>query len=118
MKRTYIDYLKDMLENANRGILFSLGMDYQTFIKDEKSIYAVIRAVEIIGEATRNIPEEIRAKYPEIPWRDVSNMRNKLVHRYFGIDFEIIWKTIQEDLPFLISSLEDIIKRETNSSNQ
>jgi uncharacterized protein with HEPN domain len=55
MKRTYIDYLKDMLENANRGILFSQGMDYQTFIKDEKSVYAVIRAVEIIGEATRNI---------------------------------------------------------------
>ena len=118
MKRTYIDYLKDMLENANRGIFFAQGMDYKTFTKDEKSVYAVIRAVEIIGEATRNIPEEIQSKYKNIPWRDVSNMRNKLVHRYFGIDVEIIWKTIQEDLPDLITALEDIIRREENSSKQ
>ena len=112
MSRIYIDYLRDMHENANRAIKFIEGMDYDTFSKDEKTVYAVIRAVEIIGEATRNIPEEIRAKYPEIPWRDASNMRNKLVHRYFGINIEVIWQTLNEDLPMLADTLQEIIRRE------
>lgn len=116
MNRLYIDYLRDMLDNANRAMQFAKGMDYEAFSKDEKSVYAVIRAVEIIGEATRNIPEEIRAKYPHIPWRDASDMRNKLVHRYFGVDVEVIWQTLQEDLPILASSLEEIIKLEENSA--
>ena len=112
MSRIYIDYLHDMLENANRAIQFTEGMNFESFSKDEKTIYAVIRAVEIIGEATRNIPEEIRAKYPEIPWRDASNMRNKLVHRYFGINIEVIWQTLNEDLPMLATTLQEIIRRE------
>ncbi len=112
MNRVYIDYLRDMLENANRAMQFIEGMNYETFSKDEKTIYAVIRAVEIIGEATRNIPEEVRAKYPEVPWRDAADMRNKLVHRYFGINLEIIWQTLNEDLPMLAGALEKIIRRE------
>ena len=112
MSRIYIDYLHDMLENANRAIQFTEGMNFESFSKDEKTIYAVIRAVEIIGEATRNIPEEIRTKYPEIPWRDASDMRNKLVHRYFGINLEVIWQTLSEDLPMLAAALQEIIRRE------
>ena len=112
MSRIYIDYLRDMLENSNRAIQFIEGMNFETFSNDEKTIYAVIRAVEIIGEATRNIPEEIRIKYPEIPWRDASNMRNKLVHRYFGINLEVIWQTLNEDLPMLANALQEIIRRE------
>jgi uncharacterized protein with HEPN domain len=112
MSRIYIDYLRDMLENANRAIQFTEGMNFESFSKDEKTVYAVIRAVEIIGEATRNIPEEIRTKYPEIPWRDASNMRNKLVHRYFGINLEVIWQTINEDLPMLADTIQEIIRRE------
>jgi len=112
MSRIYIDYLRDMLENANRAIQFTKGMNFESFSKDEKTVYAVIRAVEIIGEATRNIPEEIRTKYPEIPWRDAADMRNKLVHRYFGINLEVIWQTINEDLPMLANVLQEIIRRE------
>ncbi len=112
MSRIYIDYLRDMFENANRAILFTEGMDFETFRKDEKTVYAVIRAVEIIGEATRNIPDDIRVKYPEIPWRDAADMRNKLVHRYFGINLEVIWQTLSEDLPMLANALQEIIRRE------
>ena len=111
MSRIYIDYLRDMFENANRAILFTEGMDFETFRKDEKTVYAVIRAVEIIGEATRNIPDDIRVKYPEIPWRDAADMRNKLVHRYFGINLEVIWQTLNEDLPILANALQEIIKQ-------
>lgn len=112
MNRIYIDYLRDMRENANRAIQFAKGMSYETFSKDDKTVYAVIRAVEIIGEATRNIPDEIRTKYPAIPWRDASDMRNKLVHRYFGVNLEVIWQTLNEDLPMLATTLEEIIRRE------
>lgn len=112
MNRIYIDYLRDMLENANRATQFIEGMDFKAFSKDDKTVYAVIRAVEIIGEATRNIPQEIRTKYPEIPWRDASDMRNKLVHRYFGINLEVIWQTLNEDLPMLATALQEIIRRE------
>ena len=112
MSRIYIDYLRDMLENANRAMQFTEGMNFEIFSKDEKTIYAVIRAIEVIGEATRNIPDKIRTKYPEIPWRDASNMRNKLVHRYFGINLEVIWQTLNEDLPLLADTLQEIIRWE------
>jgi uncharacterized protein with HEPN domain len=114
MNRVYIDYLRDMLENALRAIQFVGGMDYNGFKKDNKTVYAVIRAVEIIGEAARNIPEDVRAKYPNIPWRDVAGMRSKLVHQYFGVNMEVVWQTIQEDLPTLISVLQNILKQETD----
>ncbi len=117
MSRIYIDYLHDMLENAVRARQFAEGLDFEAFNKDEKTVYAVIRAVEIIGEATRNIPEDTRNKYPQIPWRDAADMRNKLVHRYFGINIEVIWHTLNEDLPMLIDALQEIIRREENSSN-
>lgn len=112
MNRVYIDYIQDMLDNSQRAIHFVDGMNYDSFFKDEKTVYAVIRAVEIIGEAAGNIPENIQSKYPDIPWRDVKSMRNKLVHNYFGINMEVVWQTIHEDLPMLIAILEKIIRKE------
>ena len=90
MKREYLDYLQDMLENAQRAIRFVQDMDFETFKKDNKTVYAVIRAVEIIGEAASNVPDEIRSKYPTLPWRDIRGMRSKLVHQYFGINMEVV----------------------------
>lgn len=116
MSRVYLDYLQDMLENAKRAIQFVTGMNYEVFAKDDKTVYAVIRAVEIIGEAAANIPEDIRSKYPAIPWRDVKGMRNKLVHQYFGINMEVVWQTIHEDLPMIIDVLEDILAQEQDNS--
>lgn len=106
MKREYTDSLNDMLENAQRAIRFIKGMDYQSFAKDEKTVYAVIRAVEIVGEAAANVPAEARAKYKNIPWEEVKGMRNKLIHRYFGINVEVVWQTVQEDLPTLVTELK------------
>ena len=111
MNREYSDFLRDRLENAQRAIQFTAGMEYETFAKDDKTIYAVIRAVEIIGEAAANIPEKVRSEYPGIPWREVKGMRNKLVHHYFGINVEVVWQTIHEDLPILITSLKHIPRK-------
>lgn len=80
MKREYEDYLRDMLENAELALDFVQGMEYDEFFEDEKSNYAVMRALEVIGEAARQVPESVRNSAPEIPWREITGMRNKLLH--------------------------------------
>jgi len=114
MKREYTDSLQDMLDNAQRAIRFTKGMKYDSFMKDEKTVYAVIRAVEVVGEAAGNIPEDVRAKYGNIPWREIRGMRSKLVHQYFGVNMEVVWRTVHEDLPPLVSILKKAIKQRGN----
>lgn len=109
MKREYDDYLRDMLENAEKAISFVQGMDYDGFCKDDKAMYAVIRAFEIIGEAARQIPDDVRQANPEIQWREITAMRNKLTHEYFGVNTKVVWRTVQEDLPVIISAVRKII---------
>lgn len=110
MKRVYKDYLRDMLENAEKALSFTQGLDFEEFCKDEKTLYAVIRALEIIGEAARQIPEDVRDDYPRIQWREIMGMRNKLTHEYFGVNAEVIWRTVQEDLPVIIPPLREMLK--------
>jgi uncharacterized protein with HEPN domain len=110
MNREYSDFLRDMLENAQRAIQFVYGMDFKTFSNDEKTLYAVIRAIEIVGEAAAKVPDEVRSNYPRVPWREVKGMRNKLVHNYFGINMEVVWQTVQEDLPELVEALKSVSK--------
>jgi len=110
MKREYEDYLRDMLENAEKALSFVQGMDYDGFCTDDKAVYAVIRAFEIIGEAARQIPENVRQSHPEIQWREIAAMRNKLTHEYFGVNTKVIWRTVHEDLPVIIPLLKKILK--------
>lgn len=106
-ERIYADYLEDILDSIEKIERFIAGMTFEQFIKDDKTVYAVIRALEIIVEATKNIPEDVRSSYSEVPWREIAGMRDKLVHNYFGVDLEVVWKTASEDL----SNLEPTIRR-------
>ncbi len=110
MKREIGDYIEDIIQAMNAAEEFIRGMDYNEFIKDTKTIYAVIRAMEIIGEAAKNIPEEIREKYPEIPWRQMSGMRDKVINEYFGVRLERVWEVIKKDIPNLKPLFEKILK--------
>lgn len=111
-ERLYIDYLRDILTHAEKASLFIGGMTADDFLKDEKTIFAVIRALEVVGEAVKKIPKELRNKYPEIPWREMAGMRDKLVHDYFGVNQIVIWKTVIEDIPKITPLVQMIIENE------
>ena len=94
-------YLEDILTSIERIEEYVRGLSRQDFGMDQKTIDAVVRNLEIIGEAARNVPIEFTEKYPELPWSEMVSMRNKVIHEYSGIDVDILWQTIQEDLPEL-----------------
>lgn len=110
-KRDYRDYLQDILDSTKDINSFIANMDFGNFSKDKKTINAVIRSIEVIGEAAKNIPQSVRDKYPSVPWKKMAGMRDKMIHEYFGVDIEILWKTVKEDIPSVKPSMEGLLKK-------
>lgn len=110
MKRDISIYLKDMIENMGHAEEFTRDVSYGHFVKDTKLHYAVIRCIEIIGEAAKHIPNSIRKKYPQIPWKDIAGMRDKVIHFYFGVNLERVWLVVKDDMPQIKPSIERILK--------
>lgn len=109
MKRTPELFLRDILKASQHILDFVNDLDYDQFINDEKTSSAVIRKFEIIGEAAKNVPDIIKQKYSDVPWKDISGMRDHLIHAYFGVDNVIVWDTIQSDIPKIIKSVSQIL---------
>lgn len=84
-------------------------MPLDQFVADDKTIFAVVRALEIVGEAAKRIPQEVRDQHSEIPWREMTGMRDKLTHDYFGVNVEVVWKTVIEDLPDLATKIQAML---------
>ena len=101
--------IEDILEAIDNIEDYVVGLEYRTFRADRKTVDAVERNLEIIGEATANLPDEILARWPEVPWRHMKGLRNLLAHEYFGVDSGILWQTIQEDLPALEPVLRKVL---------
>jgi uncharacterized protein with HEPN domain len=97
-ERTILDYLEDISGAISDIRSFVQGMSADGFIADKKTVNAVVRSLEIIGEATGKIPKDVRERYPDVPWEEIIGMRNRLIHEYFGVDLDIVWQTLQEDL--------------------
>ena len=109
MTRDHTDYIDDIRQSLIDIVEFTKSMDYESFVSDRKTIHAVVRSLEIIGEAAKKIPEEYRLQQPQIPWKKMMGMRDKLIHEYFGIDNKILWKTISEEIPPLLPIIEGLI---------
>lgn len=109
MKRKVSLYIEDILTAMDKAERFIGSMRYEDFLLDEKTNFAVVRCIEIIGEATKNVPDYIREKYKEIPWRDMAGMRDKVSHFYFGIDFEKVWLAVKKDIPRLKPLLSQVL---------
>jgi uncharacterized protein with HEPN domain len=110
MKDEYLDYVEDIIRAMDDALAFIEGMNYKDFLNDRKTVYAVIRALKIIGEATKNIPSAVKDRYREIPWKDMAGMRDKMIHGYFGVDLKRVWSTVREDISNLKPCFENILK--------
>jgi uncharacterized protein with HEPN domain len=110
MKRDISLYLKDILKNMEKAEKFTEEMSYKDFVADEKTKYAIVRCIEIIGEAVKNVPESVRKKYLEVPWKDIAGMRDKVIHFYFGIKLRRVWLAVKEDIPKIKPQIKKILK--------
>lgn len=110
MKNDFV-YLKHIKESIKSIKNYVGNVDFESFSRDEKTIDAVIRKIEIIGEAAGNLSQEFCNAHPEIPWRDMIDMRNVLIHEYFGVIVKTVWDTVQDDLPELERLVDDILSK-------
>lgn len=107
--RSHQDYLNDMLDAMSKAEQFVEGMSFDEFSADDKTVFAVVRALEIVGEPAKKIPPEIRTLRQDIPWREIAGMRDKLTHDYFGVDVAVIWRTVSEDVPLLREGIRALL---------
>jgi len=110
MKRSIRHFLDDAFEYCEKAQRFVEGMTFEEFSADEKTFMAVTRALEIIGEALKNVPDDLKAQFPQLPWREIIGFRNTVAHAYFGVDTKIVWNTAKEDTKYLKALLTEIIK--------
>ncbi|MCG9130918.1 DUF86 domain-containing protein [Candidatus Poribacteria bacterium] len=103
-------YLKDIFEAMVAIQSFVEGMDFDLFVEDDRTTSAVVRKLEIIGEAAKNVPEMIRQKYPRVPWRNMAGMRDRIIHAYFAVDYVVVWNTLKVDIPRLQPIIQQILK--------
>lgn len=104
--------ITDILQCIAKIRRYTKGYSFDEFSSDEKTIDSVLRNLEIIGEAARSVPGEIRARHPELPWAEMLTMRNIVIHDYHGVNLSIIWQTVKEDLPPLVSRLKRILQEQ------
>lgn len=108
-RRDYRDYLHDILRYAEMAERITMGVDFETFCSNDEKTLAAIQILEVIGEASKNLPKSLKNRYLEVPWSEMAATRDKLIHAYHLIEFEIVWRTLNEDIPPLKRSMSRIL---------
>ena len=110
MSRDIALYVKDILENMCDAEEFVQGLSYDQFAADKKTLNAVVRALEIVGEAAKNVPDSVRLRHPAVPWKEMAGMRDKAIHFYFGVDREAVWFAVKERIPTVKPMIEQVLR--------
>jgi len=106
------EFIVDMFLSCRKIVEYTRGLSFDEFVKDDKTLDAVVRNLEILGEAVKNLTDDFRKKYSEVEWSLIAKTRDKLIHYYFGIDNETLWKIVKSDIPDLLDKLRNIIQAE------
>jgi uncharacterized protein with HEPN domain len=114
MQKADLIRLQHMLESAKEALFFAQGKSIKDLAIDRKLTLSIVKEIEIIGEAAAKVSNDTKAKYPNVAWLDIINMRNHLIHVYFDIDLDIVWNTVQQDLPSFVVQLQEIIASESH----
>jgi len=115
-ERDFRLYCADIVDSGSAIIKYVKGLSYEEFRTDRKTYSAVIREFEIIGEAVGKLPDELKRRRPDIEWQDIKDFRNMLTHEYFGVDLEVVWKIIHDDLPALMDAIKGCLSHEPNDN--
>ena len=107
-QRQLSEFLQDILDTITDIEIFTDNVEFEAFQANREKVLAVVKSIEILGEAVKKVPDDIRNQYPDIPWKSIAGMRDVLVHEYWGIDVNIIWATVQEGLPPLKATIAEI----------
>jgi uncharacterized protein with HEPN domain len=113
MSPSLIDFLRHIEHECDYLMRMKQGKDRTALLDDETNSRAIVRSLEVIGEAVKKLPDEVRVKYPQVEWAEMAGMRDVLIHHYFGIDYDIVWNVLQNDIPELHHELERIIRLES-----
>lgn len=116
--RVFLDFLEDILHEAERILAFTRAMDEAAFVSDPRTVYAVTRALEVMGEAAKRVPGEVRARHPHVPWGEMAAMRDKLIHGYFGVDERVIWQTVHTRVPSLRDAMIRVVGEERQRAGE
>ena len=108
--RSMAEVLADIADAIAKVQRFTAGMDYETFAADDKTTFAVVRALEVMGEAAKAVPLSVRSDYPELPWKTLAGMRDKLIHAYMHVNLVVVWKTVTDDLPVLVVAVQRAVE--------
>ena len=115
-ERTDRDFLEHIREAAGRATFYTQKLTFEVFLEDTKTQDAVIRNIEVIGEATKNLSDELRNRHTAIPWKSLAGMRDRLIHRYFGVNLDIVWNVAKKELPEMLSEIKKIIETEESDA--
>ena len=109
MSHEFLDFVEDILDAMDKAEVLVEGFTYHGFEEDFRTNFAVIRALEIIGEATKRLPMSVREQYPEIPWTGMAGMRDRIIHGYDTVDLEIVWDVVKQDIPAIKPQIQQLL---------